>query len=100
MPARRTYDRGDKVRASVAFTSAAGAAVDPAAVTCRVKNPEGTDSTYVYGTNAELVRDSQGNYHLDIDANVEGLWTYRFEGTGTNQGAGEGEFTVRDSAFY
>jgi hypothetical protein len=45
------------------------------------------------------VKDSVGNYHVDVDANAVGRWYYRFQGTGTNQAAEEGLFTVVPSQF-
>ena len=88
------YEKGDLVRCSAAFTNIAGAYVDPAAVLFRFKNPGGTTTTYTYGVDAELVKDAVGQYHVDVDANAEGVWFYRFESTGTGQAAGEEAFSV------
>jgi hypothetical protein len=93
-----TYDKGDLVRVSAAFTSA-GAAIDPTAVTAKYKTPAGTTTTLVYGTDGALVRDSAGNYHVDVDADEVGTWYYRFASTGTGQAASEEAFRVRATAF-
>lgn len=93
------FVRGQQVRVAAAITNAAGAAVDPTGLTFKVRAPAGTLTTKVYGTDAEVVKDSTGNYHLDVDADAEGTWHYRWEGTGTNKGAGEGEFRVLDGVF-
>ena len=97
-----TYEIGDVVRCSVAFTDSASAALDPDVVTFKVLTPAATTTTYVYGTDAELVKDSTGNYHVDVDATANGAYIYRFEGTtsaGGNQGANETYFKTNVSAF-
>lgn len=94
------YDKGDKIEVTASFSSRiSGAPVDPATVTCKVKNPAGTITTYVYGTDPEVVRDSQGNFHCKIDANSAGTWYYRFSSTGDYQAAAEGEFVVKAGQF-
>lgn len=97
MPNR--YDVGDLVRVAGVFTNAAGTAVDPTAVFAKYKDPGGTITTLVYLTDLALVRDSAGNYHVDINADEAGRWCYRFYATGTGQSAEEGEFLVDQSCF-
>ncbi len=94
-----TYDQGDLVRVSAWFAAAAGGATDPAVVKCQHKNPAGTTVTLTYGVDAALVKDSVGNYHVDIDASIEGAWYVRWYSTGTGQAAGESQFLVVTSAF-
>ena len=94
-----TYYVGNLIRVSVAFTNTLGAAVDPAVVKCQVRTPAGVVTTYTYGTDAAVIRDSTGNYHLDVDASAEGLWRYRWYSTGSGQAAAEGAFDVPDSLF-
>ncbi len=93
------YSKGDLVRCSAAFATSAGVATDPAEVRCQVRDPAGTTTTYVYNTNAELVRASAGNYYVDVNANRSGTWRYRFYSTGAGQAADEGSFKVKDSSF-
>ena len=100
MAATNTHDVGDVVRLTGTFKNQAGAFVDPGGVRVRVKNPLGTATVYVFGVDAGVIKDSVGNYHLDIDADQEGVWFYRWEGITTNKGAGEHSFEVRDSQFY
>jgi hypothetical protein len=53
-----------------------------------------------YGVGAELVKDSTGVYHVDIDADEAGKWLYRFYSTGTGQASSSiGEFIVFVSEF-
>lgn len=93
-----TYDVGDQVRLSAAFT-ASGTATDPTAVTFKIKNPAGATTTYVYLTDAALVRDSTGNYHVDFNGTVPGIHFYRFSGTGAVMAAGEASFELSRSEF-
>lgn len=95
----KLYDKGDIVQVTGAFTNAAAAPQDPTAVVFRMVNPAGTVTSYTFGVDGQLVKDSVGNYHVDVDASVEGVWHYRWESTGTGQAAEEGQFTVDDSRF-
>lgn len=93
------YDLGDLVRIAGVFTNAAGTGIDPDDVFVKYKDPSGNVTTLTYGTDAELVRDSAGNYHVDVDADEAGHWDYRFYSTGTGQAAEEAFFRVDDSRF-
>jgi len=76
-----------------------GVATDPSTTTFRTKSPDGTVTSYVEGTDVELVRDSAGVFHLDLLLGAAGWWTVRWEGTGTAQGADEYQVRVEPSAF-
>lgn len=91
------YTPGALVRCSVAFTTAAGTAQDPGVVTFKVKDPSGNLTTLVYATDAALVKDSTGNYHVDVDADEAGTWSFGFYGTVSGQAAAEGLFRVDSS---
>ena len=93
------YKKGRLVRFSAAFTNAAGTATDPTAVTFKIRSPAGTTTTYVYGTDAELVRDSAGNFHVDFAMTAAGDWAHRWEGTGAVVTAEESQVVVEPSAF-
>jgi hypothetical protein len=97
-----SYDAGDLVRVSVVWTDADSAAVDPDVVRFKFRPPNGTLTTYLYLTDAELVKDSVGNYHVDVSVtNQPGTWNYRFEGEtsgGVAQGADEHEFKAIKSS--
>lgn len=98
------YDSGATVRLKLTMTDSSGTAVDPGALTFKVRQPDGTVTSYVYGTDAQLVKSSTGIYYVDWPIPktlaAEGVWSYRFEATGANAGAVESQFTVRNSAFY
>jgi len=93
------YDKGDVVVVSAAFTDRNGTLIDPATVTFKIKDPSGTTTAYIFGTNGELVKDSVGNYHVDVPVSLEGTWQYRYESTGTGQAAEEGQFKIKRGFF-
>lgn len=97
------YEKGDMVRisTSTAFTDSAGTAFDPATVTIRFQSPLAkTATSFTYPTDSEIVKDNTGEYHLDIDTDIEhaaGTWRYDIkgkDGSGNSRGADEGEFEV------
>ena len=98
-----TYDMGDSVRLSAAFTDG-GTATDPGTILFRWKPPKSSASLYTYGSDAALVKASTGNYYVDLTipgtASSAGQWTYRFEGTGAVIAADEDRFYVEPSPFY
>jgi hypothetical protein len=94
-----TYDKGDLIRLTGVFQDSAGADQDPDVVVCKVKTPTGTVTTYTYGTDAELIKESTGNYYLDFNADVSGTYFYRFHSTGNGKAAGENSFEVVASNF-
>lgn len=98
MAAINEYDVGDVVRLSVTFTDG-GTAVDPGTVTFKVRPPVGDIVTYVYGTDAALVRTATGAYRIDYEPTLHGTYVWRAAGTVTNKAAGEQTFRVRDSVF-
>ena len=93
------YDVGDMVRCTGAFANSAGVAVDPAAVFCKVRKPDGTVTLYTYGADAALVKAAAGSYYVDVSTTAPGVWYYRFYSTGVGQAAGETAFRVRVSSF-
>lgn len=94
-----SYDKGDVVRCSVEFRNNSEVLSDPSVVTFKVKNPAGTVTTYVYGTDIAVVKDSTGMYHVDIEIDSVGIWYYRFIGSGTLKAASEAKFTIKQSEF-
>lgn len=95
---KNAYDIGDMVRCTGTFT-ASGSSVNPAAIMFKVKTPAGVVTTYTYGTDAALVRDATGVYHVDVSVAEAGEYVYRFWSTGTGQAAAEGQFVVKATLF-
>ena len=82
---------GDVRRLTGTFTDPlnSDAAIDPTVVKLTVRHGDGTTATYVYGTDAIVVKDSTGVYHADVELTVVGAFAYRWWSTGTGQ-ASEG----------
>lgn len=93
------YDIGDEVRCKGNFATALGVATDPTAVFFKVRAPNGTETLYTYGTDAELQKASVGNYYVDVDATISGTWYYSFYSTGAGKTAGTDKFVVKHSPF-
>lgn len=96
----KLFDFGDLVRVSALFADSGGTELDPAVVQFQcIAEAIQLVTTLIYGTDAELVRDSIGRYHVDIDSNESsGTWTWRFYSSGSGQGAVEDQFYVRPDA--
>lgn len=91
------FDTGDKIRLSAAFRDIDAVAQDPGGVTFTLRAPSGALTTYTYGTDAALVKDSTGNYHVDVVVSAAGRYRYRFAGVTTGQAAAESVFRVQAS---
>ena len=89
-----TYDIGDVMRITGSFAQS-GSALDPTTVSLQVKTPDGVVTTYVYPTDAALVRLAQGSYRLDFSVTQAGQHWYRWVTTGTGAAAEENWFVVR-----
>ena len=67
---------------------------DPATLTFTFETPLSLiTTTYVYGTDAELVKDAVGKYHVEITLTEAGTWLWRQESTGVVT-ASQGKFRV------
>jgi hypothetical protein len=68
--------------------------IDPGVVKFKYIKPGLAAVTLTYLTDVEVVRDSQGMYHVDLDLDVSGKWYYKFFSTGVGQSAKIGTFLV------
>lgn len=100
-----SYNIGDLVRlktwssAVPGFTDGNGIIGDPTTITLKVRDPNGIETPYVFGSSA-IVKDSVGKYHFDLGPlTVAGRWFYRWIGAGSIVAAAEGSFAVNKSAF-
>lgn len=94
-----TYEINKTIHIAEAFLNTSSAAADPTTVVFKYRARGGTIVSYAYSTDAQLVRDSLGNYHVDLSLTVPGLWEYEFLGTGTVAQATNGSFLVSPNAF-
>ena len=99
MSAPNTYDPGDGTTITAEFRNGSDVLTDPTTITFQIRRGEDAIEEYVYGTDAEVVRDAAGQYHLDYVLPAEGRWHYRAVGTGAVSAAAEGVLVVRNSAF-
>lgn len=88
------YDIGDKVRSSIVFANSSGTSTDPTVVTFAWRIADGTTTTFLYGTDAELVKDDTGDYHVDLTLATAGVYYIRWLGTGTVAAADEDSWVV------
>ena len=93
------FQKGAVVLFEASFTNVAGVLVDPSAVTFKLKNPAGVITSYVYGTDDEVVKAAVGKYSAELPIDAVGPWYWRWESTGEGQGAEEGEIRVPTSQF-
>jgi len=90
-----SYDIGDGRRFTATYTDIDGAAADPTTVTVRIREPDGTVTAYVYGTDAEVVKSTTGVYYVDWTFNQTGRHQVRWEGAGDVTTAQQTEVYVR-----
>lgn len=104
------YPFGSLVRIGVRFTdpnridapidSATGnTLIDPTTVTVKIKMPDASVLAKVFGVDSEVIRDSDGAYHMDVSCNQAGVWVWGWFGTGAGQAADEMSFKVAATAF-
>lgn len=67
---------------------------DPTTVALTVTDPDGTATTYTYAL-AEITRSSAGVYTKDIPCSTDGIWHYKWVGTGAASDETEGTWTVQ-----
>lgn len=102
--ATKQYHTGSRPRLYASFKLGT-VATDPSTVTFKLRAPSGTTTTTVYPdpdplVTSAIVKDSTGEYHLDISAVTEqGEYWYRVEGTGSVTATAETFFVVKESHF-
>lgn len=92
-----TYIPGELARIFLVALNTAGQVADPGALRLMLKAPASGVTTYTYGVDAEVVRESEGRYHADIQVTAAGIWPYRWELDAPNAGAVEGVINVLKS---
>ena len=80
---------GNGITSTKEFRDANGTLTNPTAVTMTVREPDGTTTTYTYGSDDEVTRDSTGVYSFSIVFDQEGRHGLRWLGTGTVPAADE-----------
>lgn len=89
------YSLGQSVKLTGTFTDAAGAPANPTTVTCTVREPDGTETTYTSATTPAVANPSTGTFTLLLAPDASGMWVYRWAGaTGTTTPTDEERFHV------
>lgn len=89
-----------RVRVSVTTKDASLAFVDPTILTIKAKDPDGVETSHVFGTDLAVIRDSAGHFHMDFVLTDPGNWSFRVEGTGNMDVAKEVKEIADKSEFY
>lgn len=92
-----TYVKGNLVH-FFCFFEEEGERITPDLVRFKIKDPNGTITSYEYGVDEELLKDADDLYTIDILVNIPGQWFYRFESE-DEESAFESEILVRKGQF-
>ena len=79
-----TIQVGNVVRATGAFTNALDDfnPIDPSLVYCTVFEPDGTETTYQWGTDPQVQKTSIGVYFIEQLVNAAGTWFFKWHSDG------------------
>ncbi len=72
---------------------------DPTTLECTIQEPDDTQTTYVWGTDSELVKDATGEFHVDWDSTQSGKHQYRWQAGGVILVAFGGSFNIAKLRF-
>ena len=93
------YELGVVVRVAWVIQSL-GVDADPTAMTFKYQyGLAGPVTTLVMGTDAALVKDATGHYHVDLTTAQTGDLYYRVDATGTNAVSAQNRMSVKESYF-
>ena len=78
--AKDRFQKGTTVNCRVTFTDPdnADTVVDPTSVTFKYQSPDLTVTSYVFGTDAQVVKESVGKYLVRLLLDQEGTFRYRW----------------------
>jgi hypothetical protein len=71
---------------------------DPTTVTLKVKDPDGNVDTYTW-LGGTITKDGVGQFSKQVPTDDHGIWSYRWEATGTVRAAVERQFKIKRSMF-
>jgi hypothetical protein len=95
------YDNVNELATIVATFTVSGTPTDPTAVSCVITDPAATQTIHTFAGTApaDITKTSTGVYQLIVPcspavANIDGLWSYAFIGTGTASDVQPGTWRV------
>lgn len=91
------HEYGARRKLSVRIYDEDGALADPTTLTFTMRDPDNVRTTYVSGTDAQIVRESVGVFHVYWDCVKTGRHRWRFAATGSIGAAAEAGFIVEHS---
>ncbi len=94
-----TLEAGQMVRWFFSYFNLSGAPADPTFVFVKTIDPTGTQRSFVYPSDPEIVKDSTGVYHYDQLPTIVGNWQIRGEGTGSLTWAQQATFELLGTSF-
>lgn len=94
-----SYQTGDVARITGTFRNDSEAVADPSTLTFTFRAPDGTETTYTYGIDSELVKSSTGVYIVDLELSAAGRWAWKWQATGTAAGVDVGAITVTSASL-
>lgn len=86
------YTPGQSAVLTVTWRDDQGALIDPVTISLALTLPDSSVVAYVYDTDPEVVRVSQGVYRVVRTVDQPGTWRWRWEATGVLADAQEGAF--------
>jgi len=97
------YQIGDKVRITVTCKNVTRVISDPDTLRFRFRKPDGTETVWTFGVDAQVVREAVGVFHVDLPLTMASVltkeWRYRWEAEGTFSAAYEKPLQVDDTGF-
>lgn len=99
-----SYAFGSRIQIETTFTDDTGDTANPTNVYCTIREPDGTETIYTYGTDPEIEHPSKGVFNIEITGDQEGKYVYWWHTDipaplDTVQATDEGHFRIRQSTF-
>lgn len=90
-----TYIEGMLVRVSCTIYDFSGRLVSPTNLQLAYVDPSGGTTTWIYGTDPEIVLASIGSFYADLNTTgLVGTWSYVWSATGNVQSVGQAQFVT------
>src|SRR5690606_19403457 len=59
--------------------------IDPTTISMTIQDPDGDETTYVYGQDSQIVKEGVGSYYGQISVTKPGIWKYLWKSEGIGQ---------------